>query len=186
MNSVRLDTFDPRRGLDRGRSRWVEGLWYFTKLFFFLTAFPWPSLLKVAFLRGFGARIGEGVYLRPRINVHFPWKLEVGDHCWIGEQCEIHNFERLVIESHVAIAHQVFLTTGSHDFTDPSMPYKHRPSRIGRGSWICSCVFVGPGVTVGEHCVVLPGSVVTRDIPEWSVAGGNPAVRIKPRVLRTQ
>ena len=186
MNSVRLDTFDPHRGFDRGRPRWVEGLWYFSKMKFFLSAFPWPSRLKVAILRGFGAKIGKGVYLRPRINIHFPWKLEIGDHCWIGEQCEIHNFERLVIESHVAIAHQVFLTTGGHDFDDPSMPYKNRPSRISRGSWICSCVFVGPGVTIGEHCVVIPGSVVTRDIPEWSIAGGSPAVRVKPRVLGAQ
>lgn len=181
--SVRLDQFDPTVGFDRGRPRWVEALWYGAKYVFFLSALPWPSNFKAGILRRFGASIGKNVYFRPRINIHFPWKLSIGDHCWIGEECEIHNFVEIVIEDHVAIAHRVFITSGNHDYKDHRLLYRHAPVRIRTGTWIASCSFIGPGVTVGDHNVVAAGSVVTRSTPNWMVVQGNPASPIRPRVI---
>ncbi|MFM8459196.1 MAG: colanic acid biosynthesis acetyltransferase WcaF, partial [Chthoniobacterales bacterium] len=90
---TRLDQFDAEKGLDRGRSKAVEAAWYLLKCVFLLSALPWPMGLKRSLLRAFGARIGEGVVIKPRVNVHFPWKLEVGDRAWIGEEVFILNFE---------------------------------------------------------------------------------------------
>jgi len=159
---TRLDFFDPNKGLDRGRSKLVEAVWYLLKCAFFLSALPWPSGLKVRLLRAFGAKIGRGVVIKPRVNIHFPWKLEIGDHVWIGEEVFILNFEPVRIGSHVCISQRAFLCTGNHDYNDPAFSYRNAPITIGDGAWIGACVFVGPGVRVDEEMVAAAGAVVTR------------------------
>ncbi|MEI6861852.1 MAG: WcaF family extracellular polysaccharide biosynthesis acetyltransferase [Verrucomicrobiota bacterium] len=178
---VRQDRFDPRRGLDRGRSRAVEALWYACKAVFFLSACPWPSALRVWLLRCFGAQVGRGVRLKPRINIHLPWKLSVGDHAWIGEEVFILNFEPVTIGAHACISQRAFLCTGNHDFRDVTMPYRNRPIVIGDGTWIGAQVLVAPGVTVGDEAVVTAGSVVTRSLPPAMVCTGHPCVPVAPR-----
>lgn len=180
--SVRLDRFQ-KTGLDRGRPKWIEAIWYLTKMIFFLSAFPWPSKLKRYILIFFGAKIGKGFIIRPRVNIHFPWKLFIGEHCWIGEDCEFLNLEPITIEDHVALAHRIYVATGNHNYKDSTMPYTNKPVLIKRGTWVGSCAFIGPGVTIGEHCVISAGSIVTKTIPSWSVVQGNPAIVIKKRVL---
>jgi putative colanic acid biosynthesis acetyltransferase WcaF len=181
---VRLDRFDKRIGLKRQKALWFEAVWYLVKCAFFLSPLPWPSSWKRRLLLLFGAKVGIGFVLRPRVNIHMPWKLVVGDHCWIGEDCEFLNLEPIVIHNHVAIAHRVYLATGNHDFTDHTMPYRNQPITIESGSWVASCAFIGPGVTIGQHSVVAAGSVVTRSVPRWSVVQGNPAQVVRKRVLR--
>lgn len=182
--AVRLDQFDGSIGLDRQKPRWYEAAWYLVKCAFFLSPLPWPTCLKKWLLRLFGAKVGRGFLLRPRVNVHMPWKLEIGDHCWIGEGCEFLNLEPIVLHDHVAIAHRVYLATGNHDFTDHTMPFRNAPIIIEQGTWVASCAFIGPGVTIGQHSVVTAGSVVTKSVPPWSVVQGNPAQVVKERVLR--
>jgi len=181
MTQIRNDLFDPARGLDRGRSKPVEALWYLVKCFFLLSPLPWPNRLRVAWLRCFGAKIGAGVYIKPRVNVHFPWKLTIGAHAWIGEEVFILNFEPVHIGAHACISQRVFLCTGNHDFRDPAMAYRNRPISIGNGAWIGAQCFVGPGVTIGEDVVATAGSVVVRDLPAGMVCSGNLCVPIKPR-----
>ncbi|MDA9764219.1 MAG: WcaF family extracellular polysaccharide biosynthesis acetyltransferase [Opitutales bacterium] len=173
-SKVRLDTFDPKSGLDRGRSKLVEIIWYLTKLVFFLSAFPWPRGLKHFLLRCFGAAIGMGVVIKPRVNIHFPWKLIVGDHAWIGEECFILNFEAVTIGAHACLSQRTFLCGGNHDFRSPSFEYRNKPITIGAGSWIGAQSFIGPGVNVGSNTVVAAGSIVTKSLPVNAVCAGNP------------
>jgi putative colanic acid biosynthesis acetyltransferase WcaF len=180
---VRLDKFDKRHGLNRGKPFWFEALWYLLKCAFFLSSLPWPPSFKRRLLIAFGAKIGVGFVIRPRVNIHMPWKFIVGDHCWIGEDCDFLNFETIVLEDHVAVAHRVYLAAAAHDYTDHTMPYKNAPITIKNGTWIASCAFIGPGVTVGEHSVIGAGTVVTRSVPPWSIMYGNPARIVKQRVL---
>ncbi|MET1054808.1 MAG: colanic acid biosynthesis acetyltransferase WcaF, partial [Pedobacter sp.] len=84
-SKVKLGNFDSTVGLDRGAGKIKEICWYFTKMIFFLSAFPWPSSIKCSLLRFFGAKVGSGVNIKPRVNIHFPWKLVVGNDVWIGE-----------------------------------------------------------------------------------------------------
>jgi putative colanic acid biosynthesis acetyltransferase WcaF len=178
---VRLDRFDPRSGLDRGRPLVVEAAWHLVKMAFFLTAFPWPGVLKVVLLRLFGAKLGPGVVLKPRVDILFPWKLTVGDHSWIGEEVRILNFEPVTLGSHVCLSQRAFLCGGNHDFRDPAMPYRNAPIEIGAGAWIGAQSFVGPGVTVGEEAVVTAGSIVTEHLPAGSICGGNPCRPLRAR-----
>lgn len=179
--TVRLDLFDSSKGLDRGRRKHVEAAWYVVKMLFFLTAIPWPSRLKVALLRGFGAQIGAGVLIRPRVNIHMPWKLAVGDHCWIGEETWILNLEPVVVGSHCTISQRAFLCTGNHDYRSADMRYRNDAITVGDGAWIGAQVFVAPGVEIGAESVVQAGSVVAKSVGPAQVFTSEMGASTRPR-----
>jgi putative colanic acid biosynthesis acetyltransferase WcaF len=181
MTRVRNDLFDAHHGLDRGRPYAVEALWYLVKCAFFLSPLPFPSALKRFFLRVFGARVGKGVVIKPRVNIHFPWKLVVGDFTWLGEEAFILNFEPITIGSHCCISQRAFLCAGNHNFRRPEMPYRNEPITVEDGAWVGAQVFVAPGVTVRTEAVITAGSVVTRSLPAAMVCGGNPCSPLRPR-----
>lgn len=165
-SKVSLKDFDSSVGLDRGASRLKELCWYMVKVTFFLSALPYPSGLKTKLLRFFGAKIGKGVVIKPRVNIHFPWKLEIGDHTWIGEEAFLLNFEKLTIGNNVCISQRSFLCGGNHDYRNPTMPYRNGPIILKDGSWVGACCFIGPNVTVGKDTVITVGSVVVSDLEE--------------------
>ncbi len=171
----RLDQFSGTLGLDRGRSKPYEMIWYLTKCLFFLSPLPWPSKMKCAILRFFGAKVGTGVNIKPRVNIHFPWKLELGNWCWLGEEVFILNFELVRIGDYACVSQRAFLCGGNHDFRDPAFRFRNGPISIGDGAWVGAQVFVGPNVEVGEETVVAAGSVVTKSLPENRIFSGNPA-----------
>jgi|ERR1017187_4784252 putative colanic acid biosynthesis acetyltransferase WcaF len=181
MTRVRNDLFDARKGLVRGRSLPVEFVWYLVKCIFFLSAAPWPVGLRVGLLKAFGAKIGRGVNIKPRVNIHLPWKLEIGSYSWIGEEVFILNFETVRIGTNCCISQRVFICTGSHNYRDPAMSYRNAPILIEDGAWLGAQCFVGPGITVGTDAVATAGSIVVRDLPKSTVCSGNPASAIRPR-----
>jgi putative colanic acid biosynthesis acetyltransferase WcaF len=178
---VRNDLFDSRAGLNRGRPIWIEALWYLCKCALFLTPLPVPSAFKRVILRGFGARIGKGVIIKPRVNIHFPWKLVIGDHTWVGEEVFLLNFEPITVGAHCCISQRAFLCTGNHDYRQPSMPFRNQPITIQNGAWVGAQAFVSPGVTIGVETVIAAGSVVTHSQPPRSVCSGNPCAVVRSR-----
>ena len=181
MSRVRNDLFQPSIGLNRGRSRWIEAAWYLAKCVLFLSAIPWPSSLKCSILRAFGAKIGRGVVIKPRVNIHFPWKLRIGDHSWIGEEAWILNFEPVNIGAHCSISQRAFLCGGNHDYREIDMRYRNRPITIADGAWVGAQVFVAPGVTIHADAVATAGSVVTSDLSAGTICTGMPC---RPRRRR--
>jgi putative colanic acid biosynthesis acetyltransferase WcaF len=177
----RLDQFDPKIGLDRGRPKYYEMVWYLAKCCFFLSALPWPSSFKCRLLRIFGAKVGEGVVIKPRVNIHFPWKLEIGDHTWIGEEVFILNFEPCTIGAHCCISQRAFLCGGNHDFRAVDFAYRNGPISIEDGAWVGAQTFIAPNVTVAEEAVITAGAIVTESMPAQMICSGNPCQAIKPR-----
>lgn len=168
---------------DRGAGVVKEGLWLVISLFLFrLCPFSF-SALKRAVLRAFGAEIGCNVTIKPKVNITFPWKLTVGDHVWLGEECWLLNLERVVIGSHVCISQRAFLCTGSHDYKRATFDLITRPIKLEDGVWIGAGGWVGPGVTVGAHAVLTAGSVASKNLPADGIYRGNPAVLVKSRVI---
>lgn len=180
-SKVNLSKFDSSIGLDRGAGKFKEMVWYFIKMIFFLSAFPYPNALKCFLLKVFGAKVGKGAIIKPRVNIHFPWKLVVGNDVWIGEEAFLLNFEPLTIGNNVCISQRAFLCGGNHDFRIAEMPYRNGPITLMDGSWIGASVFVAPGVTIGVDTVVTAGSVVTENLRDNAIYKGNPLTYIKAR-----
>lgn len=178
---VRLGAFDPAIGFDREAGAFKFGSWYLVKTLFFLTPLPFPSFLKASLLRLFGAKVGPGLVIKPRVNIHFPWKLSIGKDVWIGEEANILNFERIQIGSNVCVSQRAFLCGGNHDYTDPAMPYRNGPIALHDGCWVGASCFVGPGVTIGQDSVIAAASVVTRNVEPGGIFKGDPLIFIKKR-----
>lgn len=119
--------------------------------------------------------------IKPRVNIHLPWRLTIGDHSWIGEEVFILNFEAVMIGRHACLSQRSFLCTGNHDFRDPAFSYRNAPITIGDGAWIGAQSFVAPGTTIGTDAVATAGSIVTTDLPPSQICSGNPCTPIKPR-----
>lgn len=166
-----------------GAPFWKQLLWYF--LGSPLIESPWlpMSSLKVGILRVFGARIGEGVRIKPRVRVKFPWRLTVGDYVWIGEDAWIDNLAYVTIESHACLSQGVYLCTGNHDWSHPHFELKIAPIHIQESSWIAAKSVIGPGVTVGKGAVLTLGGVAAKSLESMTIYAGNPAVAIKERKL---
>ena len=185
MTRIRHDLFNARKGLDRGRPRLVEAIWYLLKWALFLTPLPFPSAMKRGILRCFGARVGVGVIIKPRVNIHFPWKLILGDHAWLGEEVFILNFEPVAIGAHCCVSQRAFLCTGNHDYAQPDMPYRNAPITVEAGAWVGAQVFISPGVTIGTEAVIVAGSVVMKNQPARMICSGNPCLAMKSRWPKT-
>lgn len=142
-----------------GRSTAVVYLWALVEILLVTNPLQISSRIRTAALRAFGAKIGRGVIFRPRTQVKFPWKLEIGDDTWIGEGVWIHNQDQLTIGSNVVISQEAFITNGSHRVrTD--MGLITRPVVINDGAWICTRAIVLGGCNVGVSAVVSPNSAL--------------------------
>ncbi len=135
-------------------------------------------------LRLFGAKVGYGVVIRSRVNITFPWRVEIGDHVWIGDEVLILSLDRVCIGSHVCISQRAFLCTGSHDYKKESFDLVTKPIVIEDSCWIAAGVFIGPGVTVKSNTVCAAGAVLVRDAGPRELLVGNPAcsrpLRVEP------
>jgi putative colanic acid biosynthesis acetyltransferase WcaF len=155
---IDLSKFD-NSTYSRGAPRWKELLWWVCRSLFFAPWFPVPSALKVAVLRFFGAKVGVGVVIRSRVNITMPWRVEIGDHVWLGDEVLILSLDRVRIGSHVCVSQRAFLCTGNHDFRKESFDLITGPIEIGDGCWIAACAFVGPGALLPAGTMVKACSV---------------------------
>ncbi|WP_418960267.1 WcaF family extracellular polysaccharide biosynthesis acetyltransferase [Streptomyces tritici] len=155
-------------GYDKGRSKLIQALWFAVMNTLFMAWFC-PARLRVALLRAFGATIGEGVLIRHRVRVLWPWKLTVGDHTWIGEGAWLLNLEPVTLGAHVCVSQEALLCTGSHDHRAADFRYRNAPITVEDGAWIAARATVLAGVTVGRHAVVAAGTTLHRDLPELTL-----------------
>jgi putative colanic acid biosynthesis acetyltransferase WcaF len=179
---VDLSHYAPGK-FDRGAGVVKEALWLVVSLILFrLCPFSF-SALKCSVLRAFGAKIGRNVTIKPQVKITFPWKLAVGDHVWLGEECWLLNLERIVIGSHVCISQRAFLCTGSHNFKRATFDLITQPITLENGVWIGAGGWVGPGVTLGSHSVLTAGSVAAKNLVANGIYRGNPAELVRQRVI---
>lgn len=168
---------------ERGRHRAIEALWILVQALL-VSSFVPGSWHRIAILRLFGAHIGEGVVMKPRVNVKFPWRLSIGAHSWIGEGVWIDNLASVSIGSNAVLSQDCYLCTGSHDHSRSSFALRVSPITIADGAWICARAIVAPGVTVNDGAVLALGSVATQSLDSWTIYVGNPAKPVRQRVLR--
>ena len=160
-----------------------RGSWFVVNLLFFKPAFlpfyGWKRFL----LRLFGAAIGKGLIVKPGVQIKYPWLLQTGDHCWIGEKVWIDNLAMVTLGNHVCISQEAYLFCGNHDYTKSTFDLVVTPIMIADGAWIGARAVVCPGVVVGSHAVLAVGSVATQSLQPFGIYQGNPAVEIKKRKI---
>ena len=164
-----------------GRGIAVRTLWHYCSVIFFEGGwFPFNNA-KVWLLRRFGARIGRGVTIKPNVRIKYPWRLAIGNHCWIGEDVWIDSLVDVEIGDNVCISQQVYLCTGSHDHRRRAFDLITRPIRIGNGAWLGARCTIFQGVIIGANSLVAGGSVVTKHVAAKAIVAGNPAIEVARR-----
>ena len=148
----------------------------------------WPVQGNVleAFREG-RLEVGEGVLLEPHVWLTAPERarIRIGAGSFLNIAVMVAAVELVEIGEHCMFANGCFVTDGNHRFDDPDKPGPWQgfttkgPTRVGDNVWCGANVVVASGVTIGERCVIGANSVVTEDIPAFSIAAGAPA-----RVIR--
>src|SRR5437660_5606511 len=103
MNPVRLHNFD-NSWYQPGRSLLYQLAWFFIGLPLLRSSVIPSSSFRVRLLRIFGATVGNGVVIKPGVRVKYPWRLTVGDHCWLGEDCWIDNLADVRLGNNVCVS----------------------------------------------------------------------------------
>jgi putative colanic acid biosynthesis acetyltransferase WcaF len=165
----------------RGRSAVAVQIWWIAQV---LLVHASPQVMygwRRAVLRLFGARIGRNVRIRPSVRITFPWRVEIGDDSWIGDQVELYSLGNIRIGRNAVVSQGSYLCAGTHDHRDPSFPIEARPIVVADQAWVAAQSFVAPGVTIGRGAVVGARSLVLKDVPPGMVAMGHPATLHGPR-----
>lgn len=170
-----LDRYRPPADWSRGAPLWREALWRLLGSPLLASALP-GSCWRNALLRLFGARIGRGGRLKPRLRVTFPWRLQVGDHCWLGEGLWIDNLAPVRLGHRVCLSQEAYLCTGNHDFRSPGFDLRAEPIHVDDDAWIAARAVLAPGTRVGRGAVVGLAAVVGGVVPAGAILRGNPAV----------
>lgn len=158
----------------RGRNAFTVQLWWLVYFFLFK---PSPQVMygwRRFLLRLFGSKIGKKVILRPSCQITYPWKLEIGDYSWIGDEVVLYTLGEIKIGSNTVISQRSYLCTGSHDYTKTDFPIFAKPILIHDSCWLAADVFVSPGVEIVDEVIIGARSSVFKSILEKGVYKGNP------------
>ena len=136
---------------------------------------------RLVILRLFGARIYGRPFVHGRARVQQPWNLTLHHRACLGENSVAYSLGKIEIGPDATIAQDVYLCTGTHDFTSPSLALLTAPIHVGQGAFVGARSFVLPGINLGKGCVIGAASVVTKDVPAYAIVAGNPARLIGQR-----
>lgn len=175
-----LSIFKLPRGF-RGRSAFVVQLWWLVQATLFCGSPQFAYGFRRFLLRLFGARVGRGVIVRPSAKITYPWKVELGDYVWIGDDAVLYSLGEIRVGAHSVVSQRSYLCGGDHDYKSLDFPIRGRPISIGREVWVAADVFVAPGVSIGDAAVVGARSSVFNDLPSEHLCVGSPCVALKRR-----
>ncbi|MTH15738.1 sugar O-acetyltransferase [Flavobacterium sp. LC2016-01] len=124
---------------------------------------------------------GAGLYIEPPFHCDYGYNIFCGDNVYFNVNCVVLDCAPVNIGSNVFIAPNVQIYTASHPLDAELRKTLENayPVTIGDDCWIGGNSVICPGVTIGKGCVIGAGSVVTKDIPDNSLAVGNPAKVIR-------
>lgn len=155
--------------------------------------FRWGGGLFKAFrvfvARRLLAHCGQHVNIESGADFDWGNVVWLGDHSDLGINCQLHG--EVHIGNHTIMGPDVSIWTGNHGIERCETPIMYqesppqRPVWIGNDVWIGSRAIILAGVRVHDHAVIAAGAVVTKDVPEWAIVGGNPAKLIRYRTSST-
>ncbi len=163
----------------------LQGLYVFLFAFVKNISFPLTNYIRYLVLKIFMRKL-KSTYLSEGLIVWFPWKIEIGKNSSLNAGCMLNGYGGIKIGNNVRIASYTIINSVDHEFTNPDLPvnkqgYWGAKVVIEDNVWIGANVIINKGVTIGHNSVIGAGSVVTKDIPSYSIAVGVPCRVIKSR-----
>ena len=159
--------------------------WHYVNCIFFKSGYFPIYRLKVFLLKLFGASVGKSVLIKPYVNIKYPWLLSIGHYVWIGENVWIDNIAFVLIENNVCISQGALLLTGNHNYKKKSFDLVPGKIILEEGVWLGAQSIVCPGITCKSHSVLSVGSVATKNLEPYFIYRGNPAIKIRERILES-
>ena len=136
---------------------------------------PW----RLVVLRVFGCSITGTPFVHQRARVDHPWNLTLHHLASIGDRTHLYCLAEIVVQKGAIVAQEVYICTGTHDFSDQMRALQTSPVSIGSDSFIGARSFILPGIIVGEGAIVGACSVITRSVDPYISVAGNPAKAIR-------
>lgn len=181
MNKISLALFD-NSWYKPGGSSLKRTCWYLFNAVFFNSLFPISSV-KVQLLKWFGATVGKNVVVKPYVNIKYPWQLIIGDNVWIGEKVWIDNLALITIGDNVCLSQGAMLLTGNHNYKKSTFDLMIGTIHLEEGVWLGAQSLVTPGITCKSHSILAVHSVATKNLDAYCIYQGNPAVKIRDRII---
>ena len=142
--------------------------------------------LRVFFLKIFGAKVGSGVVIKPNVNIKYPWKLEIGNNVWIGEQVWIDNLGEVKIGDNVCLSQGAMLLCGNHNYKKVEFDLVVGDITLEEGVWIGAHSVVCPGVSCKSHSILSVNSVAVKTLEPYTIYQGNPAIELRKREFKDE
>ncbi len=124
----------------------------------------------------------DGAFINPPFYCDYGKNIEAGKHLFVNYNCTILDVAKVKIGDNCLLAPNVAIYTAGHPVhpdTRASMYEYGKEVTIGDNVWIGGNAVICPGVHIGNNVVIGAGSVVTKDIPDWAIAAGNPCKVIR-------
>lgn len=139
--------------------------------------------LKSYLLKKSGLNIGRNINIRP--NSTLIKNFSIGDNSGVGDNCYMQGFGNISIGNNVMMGPEVKIYTTNHETKRDKLMINQgnvtKNVMIKNDVWIGTRAIILPGVTVGEGAVIGAGAIVTKDVPDYAIVGGNPAKILKYR-----
>lgn len=147
-------------------------LWFFVQKYFVATSPKCFSKYRISILRLFGAKIGKNCYIAASTYIHLPWNLVLKDHVTIDEKCYLQG--EIIIGSHTSIGNNVHIISEGHNVRSRYFEGFSKTITIGNCVFIGGDAYIARGVYIGDFSVIGAKSVLWHNIPENTIAYGNP------------
>jgi len=131
-----------------------------------------------------GIRSGKGSVIHAWARFYDPKNIEIGEDTHIGDNCFLDGRNKIKIGDHVDIASQVLIYNEEHNVHSEDFEAISGSVEIGDYVFIGPRATILPGVKIGKGAVVAAGAVVTKDVPDFTIVGGIPAVKIGERKIK--
>jgi acetyltransferase-like isoleucine patch superfamily enzyme len=146
---------------------------------------PFCNYFRFAVLKLFTKKL-QSAYISDGVTIWFPAGVSIGKNSSLNQGCNLYGLGGIEIGNNVRIACYSTIYSADHEFAEPDTAVNKQGYVLGKiiiedDVWIGASVNINKGVTIGKGAVIGGGSVVTRDIPPYAVAAGNPARVIKYR-----
>jgi putative colanic acid biosynthesis acetyltransferase WcaF len=107
--------------------------------------------------------------------------VSIGEYSWIGDNAVLYSLGEIEIGNNTVISQRCYLCTASHKYDDPSFPIYSKKITIGSECWLATDVYVAPGISINNSCVVGARSSVFANLDSKKVYIGSPAKYLKER-----